>query len=593
MVTNVNPPLAGVDLPCWSLEDLYPGHDSAELRQALVEIKKGVKDFVERYREQVHILTGPVFGEAIAEYERLDEIMARLVSYAELSAAEDVTDSTRSRFLQTIQEQVTLASSEILFFTLEINRLKETELTARLAVPAVTRYRSWLEQVRAFRAHQLSDEMERVLCERNVVGNAAWIRLFDETLATLRFTIGEHTLTLTEVLDRLSDPDRDSRRTAAKAIGKGLGDNARLFTRILNTLVKEKEIDDRWRQYPHPLIYRNLTNQIEDEIVEALVTAVKESYQHLTHRYYTFKARWLGLERLEYWDRSAPLLQWSERRYTWYEARDLVLVAYQAFSPELAAIGERFFDHPWIDAQIRPGKVSGAFAHPTVPSAHPYLLLNYMGKVRDVMTLAHELGHGIHQSLAAKQGHLLSDTALTMAETASMFGEMLTFQALLETEADPVQRRLLLAAKIEDMLSTVVRQIAFLTFERLVHAERRKEELSVEDIGHLWMQVQRESLGPAFHFDDEYSLYWAYISHFVHTPFYVYAYAFGECLVNTLYAVYKEGMADFQVKYINLLRAGGTRRHKVLLAPFGLDASDPAFWQRGLAIISGLIDELE
>jgi oligoendopeptidase F len=331
---------------------------------------------------------------------------------------------------------------------------------------------------------------------------------------------------------------------------------------------------------------------VEDEVVDALVTAVRASYPRLAHRYYRMKARWLGLPKLQHWDRNAPLPDDDDRNITWGEARERVLTAYGAFSPEMAELGRTFFDRPWIDATLRPGKSGGAFAHPTVPDVHPYLLLNYHGKTRDVMTLAHELGHGVHQMVAARQGYLMSGTPLTLAETASVFGEMLTFQSLLNA-ATPKQRRIMLAAKTEDMLNTVVRQIAFYEFETRLHDERRKGELLPERIGEIWLQVQTESLGPAFEFTPEYSVFWSYVPHFIHSPFYVYAYAFGDCLVNALYAVFQRGHPGFQQKYLDMLRAGGTKRHKELLAPFGLDATDPAFWNKGLDVISGFIDELE
>ncbi|MHA1114443.1 MAG: M3 family oligoendopeptidase, partial [Alphaproteobacteria bacterium] len=391
----------------------------------------------------------------------------------------------------------------------------------------------------------------------------------------------------------LADPDKEMRRAAASGLGKVLGENAPLFAHITNTIAKDKASEDKCRDYPAPYSARNLTNHVEDEVVAALVTAVKEAYPRLSHRYYALKARWLGGDGLDHWDRNAPLPEADTRKIPWSEARDTVLAAYGAFSPELAAVGRRFFESPWIDAETRPGKDPGAFAHPTVPSAHPYLLMNYQGRPRDVMTLAHELGHGVHQVLAAAQGHLMADTPLTLAETASVFGEMLTFRALLDAETDPVRRRILLAEKVEDMLNTVVRQIAFYDFELRVHSERRAGELSLDWICDTWIDVQRESLGPALRFDENYRFYWAYIPHFVHSPFYVYAYAFGDCLVNSLYSIYLDGDKGFQDKYLEMLQAGGTRRHRDLLAPFGLDAGDPEFWRRGLGVIVGLIDEIE
>ena len=426
-----------------------------------------------------------------------------------------------------------------------------------------------------------------------MVGRAAWNRLFDETIAGLRFTIGGREVTCTEALNRLSDRDAGKRREAATEIGRVLNANVRTFALITNTLAKDKEIEDKWRNYPRPTSSRNKSNHVEDEVVDALVTAVKNAYPDLSHRYYKLKAKWFGGDTLDYWDRNAPLPDDDDRLIPWDQARGIVLDAYGRFSPDLAAVGARFFDNAWIDAPVRPGKAPGAFAHPTVPSVHPYLLVNYQGKTRDVMTLAHELGHGVHQVLAGGQGHLMADTPLTLAETASVFGEMLTFRSLLDSETDPKRRKIMLASKVEDMLNTVVRQIAFFDFEQRLHNERREGELTAERIGEIWLAVQTESLGPALRFDEGYRNYWTYIPHFIHSPFYVYAYAFGDCLVNSLYAVYQDAAGGFAERYLKMLSAGGTLRHRELLAPFGLDASDPAFWDKGLGVIRGFIDDLE
>ncbi|MFN3076007.1 MAG: M3 family oligoendopeptidase [Alphaproteobacteria bacterium] len=581
------------NLPEWDLTDLYPSPESPELRQNLAEAEEAARRFSERYRDRLEALDSTGFGDAIAEYQWISEILGQLSTYGELVYATDVADSTNGRFYQKVREQVAEITSHILFFSLQINRLDETLLESKLTVPEAARFRPWLRDIRVFRAHELSDEVEKTLHEREVVGRSAWTRLFDETLAVLRFPVDGRELTLTEALNLLSDPLPNVRREAAKAVGGVLEDNIRIFTHITNTLAKEKEIDDRARRLPHPIASRNLANHVEDQVVDALVGAVKSAYLELSHRYYAMKARWLGLEKLEYWDRNAPLPSSDDRHYEWDEACTIVLGAYEWFSPELGAVARKFFDNDWIDAGMRPGKASGAFAHPAVPSVHPYLLLNFAGKTRDVMTLAHELGHGIHQCLSAEQGYLMAGTPLTLAETASVFGEMLTFRAMLNAETDPARRRILLASKVEDMINTVVRQIAFHEFERGVHYGRAEGELSPEELGRLWLRVQSESLGPAFRFDEEYRNYWAYIPHFVHSPFYVYAYAFGDCLVNSLYAVYQSGTANFEACYLDMLRAGGTLRHRELLAPFGLDASDPSFWQQGLNIVSGFIDELE
>jgi oligoendopeptidase F len=581
-------------LPEWDLSDLYAAPDDPRIGADLDRIEAEARAFEARLSGRLAAQPGDALAQAIAQYEAMWEGLGRVTSYAGLVFSGDAQDAANGRFYQTTQERVTTISSHLLFFTLELNRLEDAALETKVGgSAALARWRPWLRDLRVFRPHQLSDEAEKLLHEKEVAGRSAWVRLFDETIATMKVRVGAEDLTVSAALNRLSDRDRAVRAAAAQGVSAAFGDRARLFTLITNTLIKDKEIEDTWRHYPRPGSYRNRSNMVEDEVVDALVGAVRESFPRLSHRYYGMKAKWLGLEKLQHWDRNAPLPDEDDRLVPWPEAVERVLNAYAAFSPDLAQIGRRFFDKPWIDAALRPGKASGAFAHPTVPSAHPYLLLNYHGKPRDVMTLAHELGHGVHQVLAGAQGYLLSSTPLTLAETASVFGEMLTFRAVLDAEGDPRRRRAMLAGKVEDMLNTVVRQIAFYRFETLLHDERRKGELAAERIAEIWMQVQVESLGPAFEFTPDYGVYWSYIPHFVHSPFYVYAYAFGDCLVNALYGVYGEGgVKDFEAKYLDMLRAGGTKRHKDLLAPFGLNAADPAFWRKGLDVISGFIDEL-
>ncbi len=580
-------------LPEWDLSDLYPGTASAELKRDLERAAREVAGFAARYQGKVASLDSSGFAAAVAAYEAIEERLGRLSSYAQLVHAGDMADPEVGRFYQTIQEKVTEISSDILFFTLEINRLDDPAIDRLLAETAAARYAPWMRDLRAFRAHQLSDDIERLLHEKHVAGRAAWTRLFDESMAALRFPVDGKELTSSEVLNLLSDRDPETRRKAGKSLAAVLKRESRAFALITNTLAKDKEIEDRWRSFPRPVSSRNLANRVEDEVVDALVAAVKQAYPQLSHRYYRIKARWFGVERLNWWDRNAPLPSDEDKVIPWPDAQRLVLDAYSAFSPDLGALGRRFFDSRWIDAPPRPGKAPGAFAHPTVPSAHPYLLLNYHGKTRDVMTLAHELGHGVHQLLAAPQGQLMADTPLTLAETASVFGEMLTFQALLKRETDAGKRRVLLASKIEDMLNTVVRQIAMHEYEVRVHDARRESELTPDDLGKIWYETQVDSLGPAIAFDDDYRSLWAYIPHFIHVPFYVYAYAFGDCLVNSLYAVYQGAAPGFAEKYLEMLKAGGTKRHQELLAPFGLDAADPAFWSKGLDVVSGFIDELE
>ncbi len=580
-------------LPAWDLSDLYASPNDPELTADFDSLDSDKAAFCKAYEGRVAELADGLLEEAIAAYERIQERMGRIASYAQLRRAGDLNDPRIAKFAQDVGERLNAISVDLLFFTLEINRVDEAAMADQLERGAAGRYRPWVENVRVYREHELSDEAERLFHEKSVTGASAWNRLFDETMAAARFDVDGESLSIEPTLNQLSDPDRQKRNVAARALTKAFGERANLFALVTNVLAKDKEIEDRWRRFASPAESRHLANLVEPEVVDALEDAVVASYENTAHRYYRLKARWLGLETLAHYDRNAPLPRADEKKRGWGEARDTVLDAYGRFSSDLRALGERFFDNAWIDAAPRPGKSPGAFAHPTVPSAHPYLLLNYQGKLRDIMTLAHELGHGVHQVLAAPNGALMADTPLTLAETASVFGEQLVFRALLDAETDPKRRKHMLASKVEDMINTVVRQIAFYRFEKLVHGERRDGELALDRIREIWMQVQRESLGPAFDLEDDYQDYWCYIPHFIHSPFYVYAYAFGDCLVNALYAIYQQAEEGFQERYFEMLRAGGTKRHKELLAPFGLDASDPAFWAKGLGLISDFIDELE
>jgi oligoendopeptidase F len=581
-------------LPAWDLSDLYAAPDAPEVQSDLERAAAAATALADEFKDRLGELDGNALAEMIARYEQLEEWLGRAMSYAQLLHAAETENTEIGRFFQTVQERVNEIGTKVLFVTLELNRIEDEAIEAKLATSErLARYRPWIRDVRSFRPHQLDDEIERVLHEKAVTGRRAWTRLFDETMGALRFAYDGKQLTSAEIFDLLQDHDRSRREGAARAIAEVLSRNVRLLALITNTLAKDKQIEDAWRKFPRPISSRNLANQVEDEVVDALIEAVRTAYPRLSHRYYALKARWLGLERLEYWDRNAPFPEDSDKRVAWSDAKVIVLEAYRRFSPTLAEIVDRFFARGWIDAALRPGKDAGAFCHPTVPGVHPYVLMNYQGRPRDVMTLAHELGHGVHQTLAAGQGALMAGTPLTLAETASVFGEQLTFRALLDAESDPVQRRVMLAGKIEDGLNTVVRQIAFVEIERRLHDARRRAELTAGELGDLWLEVQTASLGPAFHFDESYRVYWSYIPHFVHVPFYVYAYAFGDCLVNSLYAVYQAEPDGFEARYLELLRAGGTRRHRELLAPFGLDATDPEFWTKGLRIIEDMIERLD
>jgi len=585
-------------LPEWNLDDLYPSPDSPAVSDDLARVLADARAFEEAQKGKLagYVAPGGTVANltaAIKTYEALQELLGRLMSFAGLLYAGNTTDPKRAKFYGDVQEKVTAASAHLLFFELELNRIEDAALEAAFTDEGLAHYRPWISDIRKEKPYQLEDKIEQLFHEKSVTGAAAWNRLFDETMAGLSFTTSSGDLGLEATLNLLQDPDRKKREDAAGALAKTFGDNLRTFTLITNTLAKDKEISDRWRGFQDVADARHLANRVEPEVVGALVDAVTSAYPKLSHRYYAMKARWLGLDTLAHWDRNAPLPEADTRKLDWSEAKQTVLDAYGAFSPEMAEIAGRFFDKNWIDAPVRPGKAPGAFSHPTVPSAHPYVLLNYQGRSRDVMTLAHELGHGVHQVLAARQGALMAPTPLTLAETASVFGEMLTFRAMLAKAGTPVLRKVMLAQKVEDMINTVVRQIAFYVFERRLHEARREGELTGERLGELWREVQGESLGPAVDLGPGYETYWCYIPHFIHAPFYVYAYAFGDCLVNSLYAVYEEAETGFQEKYFDMLKAGGSKHHSELLAPFGLDATDPAFWQKGLGVIERMIDELE
>jgi oligoendopeptidase F len=580
-------------LPEWNLADLYASPEDPAFAADMRRGEEDAKVFAETYKGKLAGLAGGDLAKAIKAYEALSDLLGRAGSYAQLYYVGDTTDPKRAKFYGDASAKLTNISTVLLFFELELNKITDDDLGEKLKAPALAHYRPWIDNLRMEKPYQLDDKIEELFLEKSQTGYSAWNRLFDESLAEMRFTVDGEELSLEPTLTLMMHPDEAKRKAGAEALAKTFKQNLRLFTHITNTLAKDKEISDRWRGFKDIADARHLSNRVEPEVVAALVEAVRAAYPRLSHRYYQMKAKWLGKEKLDHWDRNAPLPHEDTREVAWEDAKATVLDAYKGFAPEMAEIAGRFFDKKWIDAPVRPGKTSGAFAHPTVPSAHPYVLLNYMGKTRDVMTLAHELGHGVHQVLAADQGALMAQTPLTLAETASVFGEMLTFQALLKQAKDPKKRKAMLAGKVEDMLNTVVRQIAFYTFERKIHTARKEGELTADQINALWLEVQGESLGSGIAFSEGYETFWVYVSHFIHSPFYVYAYAFGDCLVNSLYARYQESTEGFQAKYFTMLKAGGTQHHTELLKPFGLDASDPAFWQKGLKVIEGFIDELE
>jgi oligoendopeptidase F len=584
-------------MPVWDLCDLYPDPASEAVEADLAKAAAEAEAIQRRYQGKLADMAadGTGLADAVVRYEALSDTLGKLGAYAGLLYAADTANPEYAKFYGDIQERLTAITTGLIFFELEINQIDDAVLARALETPALARYKPWFDDLRKEKPYQLEEKLERLFHEKSITSRASWNRLFNETMTALRFDVeGEkETLALEPTLNLLMHPDESKRKAAAEALAKVFRENVRLFTLITNTLAKDKEISDRWRGFQDVADSRHLANRVEREVVEALVASVRAAYPRTSHRYYAMKAKWLGKDRLAYWDRNAPLPDRPELIVPWQQAQAMVLDAYGAFAPRMATIARKFFDGRWIDAPVREGKSPGAFSHPTVPSVHPYILLNYQGKARDVMTLAHELGHGVHQVLAAPLGPLLAPTPLTLAETASVFGEMLTFKALLASTTGVRERKALLAQKVEDMINTVVRQIAFYAFERRVHEERRAGELTSDKLGEIWLEVQRESLGPAIDLTDGYDTYWAYIPHFIHSPFYVYAYAFGDCLVNSLYGLYRDAHPGFVDKYFAMLEAGGSKHHSELLEPFGLDASQRAFWDKGLGVIEGMIDELE
>ncbi len=581
-------------IPSWDLSDFYSSCQDKKIAADIKIIAGATQKFVNEFLGKVKNLDAEKLFLAIKKYEEISEKIGKISSYAQLLYASDLSNQANIAFNQNTSETLSKFESELVFFTLELNQIDDKKITTFLKKPSLKKYQPFIRDLRTFKKYQLSQELEKFSLEKNITGRAAFVRLFDEAVNNLKFSYRSKILNSQEIFNLLSNSDEKIRKDAAKAIGKTFEQNSKLFAFITNILAKDKAIDDNWRGFSNPIAARNLSNFVEDEVVEVLVKKVKENYAKISHRYYRIKAKILGKKVLNYWDRNAPLNKSENKNISWDKAKNLVLSAYEQFSPDMKKIGEQFFEKNWIDAKVKSGKDSGAFSHSAVPSVHPYILMNYQGKVRDVMTLAHELGHGIHQCLASKQGYFMSSTPLTLAETASVFGEQLTFQKILKNEKNIQKKKLIIANKVEDMINTVVRQIAFLEFEKKVHQARRDAEIPLEKLCQFWMEIQKESLGSVFKFDEEYKFFWSYIPHFIHSPFYVYAYAFGDCLVNSLYGIYKsKKVKNFAEKYLAMLELGGTKHHKEMLEPFGLSISDPKFWQAGLDVIIDYIDQLE
>lgn len=583
-----------IKAPNWDLSDFYSSIKDKKIDKDLAKIAESCAKFSKDFNGKIAKLSAEKLAGAIKSYEIIAENIGKISSYSYLVYASDLSNAGNLAFFQNTSEKLNKCESDLVFFTLEINKISEADLKKLLKNSSLKKYQPFIRDCRVFKKYQLSQDLEKFSLEKNITGRAAFVRLFDETINNLKFSYRGKILNSQEIFNLLSSKDEKVRKDAGKAIGKTFGDNIKIFAFITNILAKDKADDDLRRGFETPISSRNLSNYIEDEIVEVLSATVRKNYKNISQRYYKIKAKMLGKKKLNYWDRNAPLSDAENKLTSWADAKNLVLEAYGEFSPTMKKIGEKFFDKNWIDAAVKTGKDSGAFSHPCVPSLHPYILMNYQGKTRDIMTLAHELGHGVHQYLARDCGYLMASTPLTLAETASVFGEQLTFQKILKNEKNAQKKKLIIASKVEDMINTVVRQIAFLEFEKKVHEARKSGEISLEDLCKFWMEIQKESLGDVFKFDEEYKYFWCYIPHFIHSPFYVYAYAFGDCLVNSLYGIYKSGkVKNFEEKYLEMLKSGGINHHKEMLAPFGISINSASFWQSGLDVIISYIDELE
>ena len=584
----------GIELPSWDLSDLYNSTKSPEVKRDFDELDKLTKCFNKKYRGKISKLGSKKFLNLISRLENIEMISGRLMSFAYLNYCEQVNNESKNKFLSSTQEKLVELESRILFLSLEINALSEKKYNYLISKKSeLSKYKTFLKKNRLYKPYQLNEGMENLFNQFNSSSRTSWCKLFDETISEISISIGDKKYSFEESLNLLQNSNTRTRHTAGVRLSGVLKDKIKIFSRITNTLAKEKQIEDEKRKFENPASSRHLSNNIDSKVIQNLRDTVVDSYKNTSHRYYKIKAKILNKKKLTLWDRNAPIRSKKESTINWENAKKIVLEAYYDFDPKIADIGKDFFDKNWIHAKIIPNKASGAFSHPTVTNVHPYILINYFGTSRSVMTLAHELGHGIHQVLAAKQGEILSRTPLTLAETASVFGEMLTFERLLSAEKNIARRKYLLASKIEDMINTVIRQISFYDFETTIHNKRKEGELTSDEISEIWMNISKESLGDSFDFDNHYKYFWSYIPHFIHSPFYVYAYAFGDGLVNALFSQYKNNNTDFKVKYRKLLKAGGSKDYKQLLKPFSLDVNSKDFWKSSIGEIETLINKLE
>ena len=581
-------------LPRYDLSDLYGGISDPEIGKDWQRIETDATAFATEFKGRLADLGAADLKSAITRFETLQESMGKIYAYAYLEQARDLENEELAAFYQGVIDKYTAINQTVLFFSLELNSVPQTVLDTWVDSGDLGKFAGWLISERRFEPYQLSEAVEQIISDKDSTGRQTVVRLFNQDQAMLRPVVNGTAVGFGEALNLLQDSDGDTRRSAGLGISAALGEKAKSNAVYLNTLIQDKHLEDKRRGYTSPSDSRHLANQIEPQVVDTMVDVVTQNYAKLSHRYYRWKAKFFGKTQLDWWDRNAPLpLADAGDVLSWEAGKKIVLDAFGGFCPKMAATAEVFFEKNWIDARPAPSKDSGAFSHPVTPSTHPYILMNYHGKKRDVLTLAHELGHGVHQVYAAPKGYLLADTPLTIAETASIFGEMLTFQSLLKAAKTDAEKIILLSGMIEDKLNTVVRQVAFHHFEVAMHTKRQQGELGLLDFNSLWLEVSRKSLGDAIILSDDYAIFWSYISHIFEVPFYVYAYAFGDGLVNALYGYYKAHPDGFVEKYTKMLESGGSRPYGELLAEFGFDASKPEFWQIGVDLIAGFIDELE
>jgi oligoendopeptidase F len=585
-------PTTGAEQIHWNLEDLYSGDQVAAVEADLARADRLAEDFASAIRGRVAELDAAAMVAALQRMEEIHEIQGRAAAYAFLHFTTDMADAPRGALLQKVQEALTQTGTKIIFFSLEWIAVPDEKAAALVADPALAGYRHHLEAARRYRPYVLTEPEEKIFVEKSVTARSAWDRLFDELTSAVKVKLDGEDHSLDESLAAMHTSDPEQRRKIAEAVTEALRADLRTRRFVLNTVLADKAIDDRLRSFPSWISERNLANEASDESVQSLVDAVTTRYD-IPQRYYALKKKLLGLETFNDWDRYAPY-GGPEPEVSWDEARDTVLEAYGSFSPRLADLAREFFDKRWIDAALAPNKQGGAFAHPTIPSAHPYVMLNFTGRRRDILVMAHELGHGVHQSLARKQTAFNADTPLTTAETASIFGETVTFSRLLEHEHDPARRLSLLVGRIDDATATIFRQIAMNRFEDALHTHRRQEgELSEEAINGYWLKTQRDMLGPAVNVSENYGVWWSYVHHFIAVPGYVYAYAFGNLLALAIHAKAVEEGPSFAPRYFELLEAGGSDTPEVLTRRVGVDLADPSFWNRGLDSLAALVDEAE